>query len=142
MSSPDPFLEADLGLKRRLLLSSKQLEWRPRTGEAVIAKVAEIEQVRLLSRPAWESLSVGAVALLASLLLSQWTWRALFGGIASLALASCFLQRRYALLVLMADGSTRRLELGVGSRRSPLVQRIDSVWESLRPALEELGVKS
>src|SRR5712664_1600123 len=57
-----PFLEGDLGLERRILLSAKRLEWRPQRGEPVIAEVEQIEWVRLLRRPVWESIFIGAVA--------------------------------------------------------------------------------
>src|SRR5258708_15093364 len=67
-----PFLEADLGLQRRILLSAKRLEWHPRSGDPVIAEVAQIERVRLASRPVWESLAIGAVALLAVFVAKAW----------------------------------------------------------------------
>lgn len=107
----------------------------------MVAEVGQIDRVRLHSRPVWESLLVGALASL-GLLLAPGVWRAGFAGLVLLSLAACFLQRRYALVVILLDGNTRAIDLGVGTRRSPLVQRIDSVWESLRPALEELGIKS
>ncbi len=143
MSSPDqPFLEADLGLRRRILLSANQLEWRPRSGRPVVTELARIDRVRLLSRPVWESLAVGALACLGLLLASAFATRAFCIGLSLLAVAACFLQGRYALVLTMRDGSTRSFDLGIGTRRSPLVQRIDSVWESLRPALEQVGVRT
>src|SRR5262249_13692897 len=65
--------------------------------------------------------------------------RAFCIGVALLAVAACFLQGRYALVLILRDGGRRSFDLGIGTRRSPLVQRIDSVWESLRPALEQVG---
>ena len=137
-----PFLEADLGLRRRILLSSKQLEWRPRSGRPVVTQLARIDRVRLLSRPVWESLAVGAMAFVGLLVASTFAVRALCAAVALLAVAACFLQRRYALVLIMRDGTMRGFDLGIGTRRSPLVQRIDSVWESLRPALAQVGVKT
>jgi len=143
LSSPDePFLEADLGLQRRILLSSKQLEWRPRSGRPVVTELARIERVCLLSRPVWESLAIGGLACVGLLLAPALAMRAVFIALALLAVAACFLQGRYALVLIMRDGSSRSFDLGVGTRRSPLVQRIDSVWESLRPALEQVGVRT
>jgi hypothetical protein len=40
------------------------------------------------------------------------------------------------------DGRSRSFDLGIGSRRAPVVQRIESVWASLQPALNELGVET
>jgi hypothetical protein len=137
-----PFLEGDLGLERRILLSAKRLEWRPRRGEPVIAEVQQIEWVRLLSRPVWESLFIGAVASIVLAFASAWAIRALLAGIVLLAVAACFLQKRYALLLKMRDGRLRSFELGIGARRAPVVQRIESVWDSLQPALEELGIRT
>src|SRR5260370_32536822 len=83
-----PFLEADLGLERRILLSAKRLEWHPRSGDPVIAEVAQIERVRLLSRPVWESLAIGAAASLAVVLARGWVIRRLRGAIVVLAVAA------------------------------------------------------
>ncbi len=141
LAAYQPFLEADLGLKRRLLLSSKRIEWHPRSGDPIATDVSQIARVRLHSRPAWESLAIGAPAFVAMLLASAWL-RALLAAVALLAAAACFLQRRYALVLEMRDGSARAFDLGVGTRRSSVVQRIESVWDSLRPALEELGIKA
>ncbi len=127
-----PFLEADLGLERRILLSAKRLEWHPRSGDPVIAEVAQIERVRLASRP----------ASLAVLLARGWVIRALLGAIVVLAVAACVLQKQYALVLTTRDGRSRRIELGIGTRRAPVVQRIESVWGSLQPALKELGVET
>src|SRR6266851_3373456 len=135
-----PFLEADLGLERRILLSAKRFEWHPRSGDPVIAEVAQIERVRLLSRPVWESLAIGAAASLAVLLARGWVIRALLGAIVVLAVAACVLQKQYALVLTTRDGRSRRIDLGIGTRRAPVVQRIESVWGSLQPALKELGV--
>src|ERR1700736_765039 len=57
-----PFLEADLGLARRIRLSARRFEWYPRSGEPVIAPVEQIERLSLFSRPVWESLAIGAFA--------------------------------------------------------------------------------
>jgi len=140
--SEQPFLEADLGLGRRLLLSSKQLEWRPRSGCPVVTELVQIERVCLLCRRVWESLVIGALAFLGLLLAPAFTMRAFFLAVALLAVAACFLQGRYALVLILRDGGRRSFDLGIGTRRSPLVQRIDSVWESLRPALEQVGVRT
>ena len=140
--SEQPFLEADLGLGRRLLLSSKHLEWRPRAGRPVVTELVRIERVCLLSRPVWESLAIGALAFLGLLLATAAVIRAFCIGVALLAVAACFLQGRYALVLILRDGGRRSFDLGIGTRRSPLVQRIDSVWESLRPALEQVGVRT
>jgi hypothetical protein len=137
-----PFLEADLGLERRILLSAKRFEWHPRSGDPVIAEVAQIERVRLLSRPVWESLAIGAVASLAVFFARAWASRALLCGVVILAVAACFLQKRYALVLTTRDGRSRSFDLGVGTRRAPVVQRIESVWGSLQPALKELGVQT
>jgi hypothetical protein len=135
-----PFLEADLGLRRRILLSSKRLEWRPRSGSPVIVEVAQIESVSLLSRRVWESLIPGALAAIGFILAPAWPVRVLVAAIGMLAVAACFLQKRYALAVKTRDGHLRRLDLGIGARRAPVVQRIESVWDSLQPALRELGI--
>lgn len=137
-----PFLEADLGLQRRILLSAKRLEWHPRSGDPVIAELAQIERVRLLSRPVWESLAIGAAASLAMFFVRNWVTRVLLGAIALLAVAACVLQKQYALVLTTRDGRSRRIDLGIGTRRAPAVQRIESVWGSLQPALNELGVQT
>ncbi len=137
-----PFLEADLGLRRRLFLSPKRLEWRPRSGNAVIVEVAQIERVSLLSRPVWESLIPAALAAIGFILAPAWPLRVLISGVGLLAVAACFLQKRYALAVKTRDGRLRRFDIGIGTRRAPVVQRIESVWDSLRPALEELGIST
>lgn len=108
----------------------------------MVTQLAQIDRVRLLRRPVWESLAIGALACLGLLFGSAFAVRALFVGIALLSVAACFLQGRYALVLVMRNGSRCSLDLGIGTRRSPLVRRIDSVWESLRPALEQVGVKT
>ncbi|HME91421.1 MAG TPA: hypothetical protein VKE49_08345, partial [Myxococcaceae bacterium] len=51
------------------------------------------------------------------------------------------LQKRYALRLRLKDGREASLVLGIGARRSPMVQRIESVWDSLAPELTSLGVR-
>ncbi len=135
-----PFLEADLGLARRICLSARRFEWYPRSGEPVIAPVEQIERVSLFTRPVWESLAIGALASIGLILSSVWLLRAVLAVIVLLAIAACFLQKRYALVLRTRDGRSRRFDLGIGARRAPVVQRIESVWNSLQPALNELGI--
>lgn len=139
----EPFLEADIGLGRRVLLSFKRLEWRPGEGRPpLLVDIADLKSVALSTRPVWESLYIGALACLAFVLKSPWFVHGIFALLALLAVAACALQKRYALRVKLKDGREAMLFLGVGARRSPAIQRIVSVWESLAPALESVGVQS
>lgn len=137
----EPFLEADLGLGRRVLLSAKQLQWMPRQGETVIVDLAKLESVTLVTRPVWESLYIAALAALAFAVRAPWLVHAVLGALIVLALAACVLQKRYAFRLRLKDGREASLVLGIGARRSPVVLRIESVWGSLAPALTSLGVK-
>ncbi len=142
LQAQQPFLEADLGRDRRVLLSAKSLEWRPGHGrEPVIAELSKLESVTLSKRPVWESLYIAALACLAFVLRSPWFVHAIFGAVALLALAACVLQRRYMFQLRLKDGQRASLFLGIGRPRAPVVQRIESVWGSLAPALTSLGVR-
>jgi hypothetical protein len=135
-----PFLEADLGLAKRIRLSARRLEWYPRSGQPVIAKVEQLERVSLFSRPVWESLAIGALVSIGFILSSFWLVRVVLALFILLAIAACFLQKRYSLVLKTRDGRALRFDLGIGARRAPVVQRIESVWDSLQPALKQLGI--
>lgn len=135
-----PFLEGDLGLARRIRLSARRLEWYPRSGQPVIAKVEQLERVSLFSRPVWESLAIGALAFIGLIFSSHWLLRGALALVVLLAVAACFLQKRYSLILKTRDGRSRSLDLGIGGRRAAVVQRIESVWDSLQPALKDLGI--
>jgi hypothetical protein len=106
----------------------------------VIAKVEQLERVSLFSRPVWESLPIGALAFIGLILSSHWFLRGVLALVVLLAVAACFLQKRYSLILKTRDGRSRSLDLGIGGRRAPVVQRIESVWDSLQPALKDLGI--
>src|SRR6266851_4582866 len=100
-----PFLEADIGLGRRVLLSSRRLEWRPGKGRPPLqVDVPDLESVVLSTRPVWESLYIGGLTCLAFVLKSPWFVHGIFALLALLAVAACFLQKRYALQVTLKDG--------------------------------------
>jgi|GEM_PF-1248820 len=137
----EPFLEADLGLGRRVLLSARQLQWTPRQGPPIIVDLSKLESVTLVRRPVWECLYIAALAGLAFAVRAPWFVHAVLGALIVLAVAACALQRRYAFRLRLKDGREASLVLGIGARRSPVVERIASVWGSLAPALASLGVR-
>jgi hypothetical protein len=141
-SANEPFLEADLGLGRRVLLSANSLEFSSPSGASPLSvELPMLESVTLVQRPVWESLYIGALASLAFAVRAPWLVHALFGAVAVLALAACALQKRYGVRLRTKDGRKATLFLGIGPRRSPVAQRIQSVWDSLAPALASLGVR-
>jgi hypothetical protein len=92
-------------------------------------------------RPVWESLLLATIGGLGAVLLSGWMrWVAL--AFMLLALAACFLQRRYGLRLSLRNGQVHRVFLGIGRRHAPLGERIESVWSSVSDALHGLGVKT
>jgi hypothetical protein len=134
-------MECDLGLGRKLLLSARRLEWRPRSGQQLTIELRQLESASLERRPIWESLLISAIAGMAAVALSGWVrWVALALGL--LALAACFLQRRYGLYLRLRDGQAHRIFLGIGRSNAPVVERIESVWSSLSDALRSLGVNA
>jgi hypothetical protein len=138
----DPFLEVNLGSGRRLLLSQRRLEWHPALPkEPVLVDLKELELVRLRFRPVWESLPF-AVAGVAFAILASLTF-ARVGGLflALVATVACFLQKRCFLELVRKDGAEASLVLGMGRSGSSMRTRVESIWGSLRPALERLGVK-
>ncbi len=141
LEAHQPFLEADLGLGRRLLLSSKHLEWHPRApASPLIAELAQLQSVKLAARPVWESLGIGLVALTGIAFSSRLPVQGVLGAVAVLAMVACLLQRRYSMLLKWKSGRAEELFLGIGTPRAPVVERIEGVWSSVCGALQSMGV--
>ena len=136
----EPFMEADLGAGRALLLSPKHLEIRPKSGRPTQVELGKLASVALVSRPVWESLVFAAASGVGSALAPRVLVRVSLLGVALLAVAACFLQKRYALVLTLKEGVSAQLPLGMGREGTPAVQRIRSVWRSVREELRGLGV--
>lgn len=134
-----PAMECDLGMGRKLLLSARRLEWRPRSGRGLSIELKQLESAFLETRPVWESLFLFSIGAAAAVVLPGWMrWAAL--AFSLLALAACFLQRRFGLYLRLHDGQVHRIFLGIGRSDAPVVERIESVWSSLSEALHRLGI--
>lgn len=139
LQSYEPYLEGSLGRGRRLLLSDKRLEWHGGGGQSAVLELSELKRVRVDARPVFESL-LFAAGLAAAALVTPWlALRLVLGGLSGLAVVACFAQRRYDL-VLESAGARRRFLLGIGTRRAPISQRIESIWSSFREELSRLGI--
>lgn len=136
----DPFLEASVGAGRVILLSERRLEIRlPRRAPAV-NELSELKRVTLRRRPAWEGLLIAALAAgLAAF--APWLWLQIGAALfALLGVISALTQKRYDFVVETPKGTGAFL-LGIGSPKSALGQRVDSIWATLRPELQRLGVR-
>lgn len=137
LDSYEPFLEADFGRGRLLLLSEKQLQWRAGAAAPWVADLAKVDTMGLRKRPVWETaLPAGLIALAAIWPATGWG-RAVLAGLAALWLVAGAVQRRCALVVRMKDGRRAAISLGIGR---PALQRADSVWATMTPELLRLGV--
>jgi hypothetical protein len=132
-----PYIEADFGRGRLLLLSEKQLEWRVGEARPLVADLAGIQAVSLHKRRVWEAfLPAALVAAAAAWPGHGWTRWAL-AAFAGLWVVAGVLQRRAALVVQMKDGRRASIALGIGG---PAVERADSVWSSVGPELARIGI--
>ncbi len=140
LASYEPYLEATLGGGRRILLSERRLEWCAGPNATIAFDLPRIRKVRLTARPVWEALIFGGLFAL-GLALAPWLWaKAVFGGLLLLAVVACVAQKRYALVI---DGEPGCIEamLGIGTPKSPIAQRIVSVWGTVREELAKKNVR-
>jgi hypothetical protein len=135
----EPYLEADLGEGKTLLLSQKRAEWKRGEREVVKVDLSSVAVVALRSRPIWEALLF--VPLFAGLVVLPWLGLRLAGlTLMTAAIAACFLQRRFSLSWTLKDGRALNWVLGFGRAGTPAVQRVKSVWSSLAQELLRQGV--
>jgi hypothetical protein len=113
----EPFLEADFGRGRLLLLSEKQLEWRDGARRPLLADLAQIEAVTLRKRRVWETLLPAGLISLAAIWPARGWAQVALAAFAGLWVIAGVLQRRCALVVRMKDGRRASIPLGVGTPR-------------------------
>ncbi len=138
---PDaPFLEGTVTAQRRLHLSARRLEWT--RGDHIEGGVdlSSLTRVALKVRPVYETLLfAGPLGLGAATHAGAVRW--VLAALALVAVAACFVQRRYGLLLEGATGRRIVVGLAVAFPGSERARRVASVWESLAAELPRLGPK-
>ncbi|HEX4620635.1 MAG TPA: hypothetical protein VH208_03625 [Myxococcaceae bacterium] len=132
-----PYIEADFGRGRLLLLSEKQLEWRVGAARPLVAELTGIEAVSLHKRRVWEALLPAALVAGAAAWPAHGWPRWALAAFAGLWVVAGALQRRATLVVQMKDGRRASIPLGIGG---PAIERADSVWSSVGPELARSGI--
>lgn len=140
--SPGRFLLAEFAGGRLLVGEAGHLSFRTGpTATPLLLELSSLRRLALVSRPRYEALALGVLALVTLLAVPGLVGRLLAAGLLLTTGGLTLAWRRYTLVLESSGGVETRWELGMPRRGSALERRVWSSWHTLVNVGQALGVR-